>query len=152
MTRFTSEQAHAYVEIQQLVHNWGFEIDHHHGSHIADLLTADCLYVVGGAARRGPAAVVKWYEERRQRLAATPEGLPTQRHAIMNLRALFRNAGEAAITFNIIRFSTRGNPGNLEHADPQSFGDVRMDVRRNADGHWRIAMCDGNTSFRTPRA
>ena len=152
MTRFTAEQSHAYVEIQQLIHDWGFEIDHHHGKHIVDLLTPDCLYVVGGGARQGAAAVAKWYEERLQRLTASTEGLPTQRHAIINLRTRFRNADEAAITFNVIQFSTRGDPKGAEHADPQAFGDIRMDVRRNAEGHWRIAMYDGNKSFRKARA
>ena len=75
MTKFTPEQAHAYAEIQQLVHEWGFELDHHHGKHIADLLTPDCLYVIGGGARQGPAAVTKWYEDRIARLTATPEGM-----------------------------------------------------------------------------
>ena len=151
MTKFTAEQAHAYVEIQQLIGDWAFELDHHHGKNIADLITPDCLYVIGGGARKGAEAVTKWYEDRIARLSATAEGLPTQRHAIMNLRARFRNADEASLTFNIIQFTTRGNPMGTQHSDPRAFGDARMDVRRNAEGHWLIAMFDANSSFRKAR-
>jgi uncharacterized protein (TIGR02246 family) len=148
MAKFTAEQAHAYVEIQQLIHDWAFELDHHNGKHIADLVTEDCVYVVGGAAQQGREAAITFYEGRNARLAATPEGVPVHRHSLANLRAHFRNHDEASITFNLTYFSTFGNPKGTDHADPLAYADVRMDVRRDADGHWRIAMFDSNQSFR----
>lgn len=148
MARFTAEQAQAVVEIQQLINDWGYELDLHNGRNIADLVTPDCQYLVGGVPRDGRAAVVQFYADREARLAATPEGVPIHRHALANLRVSFRAADEAAITFNLTYFSTLGVAAGVEHADPASYADVRMDVRREADGHWRIARFDSNQSFR----
>lgn len=148
MARFTAEQAQAVVEIQQLINDWGFELDLENGKNIADLVTEDCVYVVGGTPREGRASVVQFYADRLARLAATPEGVPVHRHALSNLRVSFKAAAEASITFNLIYFSTMGIAAHVEHADPASYADVRMDVRRDADGHWRIARFDSNQAFR----
>ena len=64
MAKFTAEQAHAVVEIQQLINDWGYELDLNNGQTIADLVTEDCVYVVGGAPREGRAGVVRFYAER----------------------------------------------------------------------------------------
>jgi ketosteroid isomerase-like protein len=148
LARFSAEEARAVVEIQQLINDWGYELDLHNGENIADLVTEDCSYAVGGAPRSGRAEVVKFYAERRARLAATAEGVPTHRHLLSNLRTQFRSADEASITFNLIYFSTLGMASGTDHADPASYADVRMDCRRDADGHWRIARFDSNQAFR----
>lgn len=148
MARFTAEQAHAVVEIEQLINDWGYELDVHNGDNIAELVTPDCTYVVGGVAREGRAAVVQFYADRRARLSATPEGVPVHRHALCNLRVRFDTADAAAITFSLVYFSTAGVAAHVEHADPASYADVRMDVRREADGHWRIARFDSGQVFR----
>jgi ketosteroid isomerase-like protein len=148
LARFTAEQAQAVVEIQQLINDWGYDLDLHNGEHIAELVTEDCSYLVGGAPREGRAAVVQFYIDRKARLAATAEGVPTHRHALANLRVSFAAASEASITFNLIYFSTMGVAAGVEHADPASYADVRMNCRRDADGHWRIARFDSNQAFR----
>lgn len=148
MARFTAEQACAVVEIQQLIHDWGYELDLHNGQNIADLVTEDCTYVVGGVPREGRAGVIKFYAERLARLAATPEGVPIHRHALSNLRVSFSSTDTASITFNLIYFSTLGMAAGADHADPASYADVRMDCRRDPDGHWRISRFDSNQAFR----
>jgi hypothetical protein len=148
LARFTAEQAQAVVEIQQLINDWGYELDIHNGQNIAELVTEDCAYTVGGTLRTGRAGVVQFYAERLARLAATPEGVPIHRHALANLRVSFASASEASITFNLIYFSTMGVAAGTDHAEPASYADVRMDCRRDADGHWRIARFDSNQAFR----
>lgn len=148
LAKFTAEQAQAVVEIQQLINDWGYELDLENGRNIADLVTEDCVYVVGGTPRTGRAAVVQFYAERLARLAATPEGVPVHRHALCNLRVSFSAATQASIAFNLIYFSTMGQAAGVDHADPASYADVRIDVRRDADGHWRIARFDSNQAFR----
>lgn len=148
MARFTAEQAHAYVEVQQLIYDWAFELDQHNGAHMADLVTENCVYVVGGQAQNGRGAIVKFYADRLARLGATPEGVPIHRHALHNLRVHFRGHDEVSVTFNLTYFSTAGNPKGIEQADPMLYADVRMDCRRDNDGHWRIAMFDSNPAFR----
>lgn len=148
MARFTAEQAQAVVEVQQLINDWGYELDLHNGEHIADLVTEDCSYFVGGVPREGRAAVVQFYADRFARLAATAEGVPIHRHALCNLRVDFGSATMASITFNLVYFSTMGVAAGVDHADPASYADVRMDCRRDADGHWRIAKFESNQAFR----
>jgi hypothetical protein len=142
------EQALAVVAVQQLINDWGHELDLHNGKHIGELITEDCIYVLGPVVRKGRADVEKHYADRLERLGATPEGVPIHRHNLSNLRVSFRNAHEVSITFSLIYFSTLGMASGAEHTDPAAVADVRMDCRLEADGHWRIAMFDSNQTFR----
>jgi ketosteroid isomerase-like protein len=142
------EQALAVAAVQQLINDWAYELDVHNGLHIAGLVTEDCIYVVRGAPRHGRAAVEKFYQERLESLSAQPQGVPTQRHTLSNLRVSFRSSGEVSITFTLVFFTTAGMASGLNHADPAAVADVRMDCRRDDDGQWRIAMFDSNQTFR----
>ena len=142
------EQAVAVVAVQQLINDWAHELDIHNGQHITDLITEDCVYAVGGEPRQGHAAVAKFYQDRLARLAAQPEGVPIHRHALSGLRVDFRSADEVSISFGLVYFTTAGMASGVNHADPASVADVRMDCRREADGHWRIARFDSNQVFR----
>ncbi len=152
VAKFTLEQAADVLAVQQVINDWAHDLDLHDGLHVADLLTEDCLYVVGGASRQGRDSVMAFYTERKARLEALPEGIPVMRHAVSNFRVSFRNADDASVTFTLIFFSTMGQPSGLDHADPAAVADVRMDCQRGADGHWRIAMFDSNQTFKRPMA
>jgi ketosteroid isomerase-like protein len=148
VAKFDMEQAMAVIEVQQLIHDWAHELDINNGLRVSGLVTEDCVYVVGGSSRQGRAAVEKFYQERLERLSARPEGVPTQRHTLSNLRVSFRGAGEVSITFSLVYFTTAGMASGLNHADPAAVADVRMDCRRDDSGQWRIAMFDSNQTFR----
>lgn len=147
MAKFTPEQAVAVIEIQQLINEWSFELDVDNGINIASLITEDCSYLVRGGVRTSRAAVVQFYKERLETLGATPDGVPTHRHMLANLRVKFNSANEASIGFSLIYFSTAGVKAGTKHADPASTADVRMDVRRGADGEWLIAKFDSTPTF-----
>ena len=142
------EQAVAVAAVQQLINDWARELDVNTGLHIAGLVTTDCTYTVGGATRQGRAAVEQFYQERLKRLSAQPEGVPTQRHTLSNLRVSFSSADEVSITFSLVYFTTAGMASGLKHADPAAVADVRMNCRRDKDGEWQIAMFDSNQTFR----
>ena len=142
------EQGLAVVEVQQLLSDWAYELDTHNGVHIAELVTEDCVYILGGAPRTGRAASQKFYQERLERVSAQPEGAPTQRHNLSNLRVSFRSAGDVSITFTLVFFTSAGMASGTNHADAAAVADVRMDCRRDQDGQWRIARFDSNQSFR----
>jgi uncharacterized protein (TIGR02246 family) len=142
------EQALSIASVQQLIHDWAHELDVNNGLQIADLVTEDCVYVVRGAPRHGRAAVEKFYQERLATLSAQPGGAPTQRHILSNLRVKFRSATDVSIAFSLVYFTTAGMSSGLNHADPAAVADVRMDCRREADGHWRIASFDSSQTFR----
>lgn len=147
MAKFTPEQAVAVIEIQQLINEWSFELDVDNGINIASLITEDCSYLVRGGVRTSRAAVVQFYKERLETLGATPDGVPTHRHMLANLRVKFNSANEASIGFSLIYFSTAGVKAGTKHADPASTADVRMEVRRGADGEWLIAKFDSTPTF-----
>jgi uncharacterized protein (TIGR02246 family) len=148
LAKFTVQQTQAVVEVQQLINDWATELDLHNGLHIAGMVTEDCLYVVGGTPRNGRAAVEKFYQERLERLSAQPQGVPTQRHTLSNLRTSFIDADHVSITFTLIYFTTAGMASGLNHADPAAVADVRMKCAREKDGEWRIAMFDSNQTFK----
>lgn len=147
MSKFTPEQAVAYIEIQQLINEWSYELDVFNGANIAGLITEDCSYLVRGGVRTGRDAVAAFYKERQTTLAATPEGVPIHRHMLANLRVSFTSADEAAIGFSLVYFTTAGMKSGTKHADPASTADVRMIIRRGADGHWLIAKFDSDPVF-----
>lgn len=147
MAKFTAAQAHAVVEIQQLINDWGYELDVNNGKNVADLVTEDCTYVVRGGNREGRAAVVKFYADRLAQLAAGA-GVPIHRHALCNLRVSFKSDSEVSILFNLLYFSTLGMASGQDQADPAAYADVRMNCRRDTDGHWRISRFESNQSFR----
>lgn len=148
MAKFSIEQAVARAEVQELINEWATELDLHNGLHIAGLVTEDCSYNVGGSPRQSRAEVEKFYKERLARLSAQPDGVPTQRHILSNLRVSFSSDTAASITFSLVYFTTAGMASKLNHADPAAVADVRMNVRRDADGQWRIAMFDSGQTFR----
>jgi SnoaL-like domain len=142
------EEAVAIASVQQLINNWALELDVNNGLQISGLVTADCVYNVGGATRQGRAAVEKFYQERLARLSAQAAGVPTQRHILANLRVTFRSADAVSITFSLVYFTTAGMASGLNHADPAAVADVRMDCRRDSDTDWQISMFDSNQTFR----
>jgi ketosteroid isomerase-like protein len=153
VANFTIEQVVAVASIQQLINDWAYDLDVHEGLHIASLVTEDCNYTVRAVPRIGRAAVEAFYKERLATLSGQPGGAPTQRHMLSNLRVDFRSDVEASITFSLLYFSTLGIAAGTDHADPAAVSDVRMDVRRDADGEWRIAKFDSGMTFkRTPPA
>ena len=147
MARFTPSQAHSIVEINQLINDWAVEMDIANGTSMAELLTEDVSYTVRGMARIGRQEVKKFYEGRLAELGATPAGVPVHRHALCNLRVQFAAEDAAAITFSLIYFTEIVKGLGADCADPFSYADVQMDVRRCEDGHWRIARFDSTPVF-----
>lgn len=147
MAKFTAEQAVSVAAINQLINDWGIELDIDNGRNIAALITEDVSYNVGGSIRTSRAEVVQFYADRQARLSATPAGVPIHRHALSNLRVAFNSADEAAITFTLVYFTTASVTTGTNHADPAAVADVRMKVRRGADGEWLIALFDSNQTF-----
>ena len=55
VAKFSTEQAAAVAAIQQVINEWGDELDQNSGLKMteADVLTKDCRYFVGGEWREG---------------------------------------------------------------------------------------------------
>lgn len=148
MARFSAEQAAAVAAIQQVINEWGDELDQNSGLKMAeaDVLTSDCRYFVGGEWREGIEAVAQFYRDRWARLTAG-DGAPVMRHLHMNYRIRFTAEDHAAVTFQLLFFAKVGEPPFVGYCDPLAVADVRMECRREADSHWRIALFDSGQIF-----
>ena len=149
MAKFDAAQAADVLAIQHVINEWAYEMDVNNGLTMAPLLTEDCQYVVREVCRDGRDAVVAFYTAR---LGEFPDGPPIHRHALANHRVTFKSADEARCDFNLTYFSSVVAAMGADVADPLSYADVWMDLRREADGHWRIASFDSKPVFvRSPR-
>ena len=148
MAQFTAEQAADFAAIQQVINEWGDELDRNDGLTMleADVLTEDCRYFVGGEWREGRAAAAKFYAERKTRLEAAG-GAPVMRHLITNTRVSFPDPDRASAGFLLLFFAKVGEPPFVGYCDPLAVADVRMETRRETDGDWRISMFDSGQIF-----
>ncbi len=149
MARFSTEQAAAVAAVQQVINEWGDELDRNDGLGMleADVLTEDCRYFVGGEWRGGRAAAAQFYKERKVRLEAAG-GAPVMRHIMSNYRVSFPAADKAEVGFLLLFFAKVGTPPFTDYCDPSAVADVRMECRRDDDGQWRIALFDSGQIFR----
>ena len=149
MAKFTAEQAADVAAIQQVINEWGDELDQNDGLKIndADIMTEDCRYFVGGEWREGRAAAAAFYAERKPRLEAQG-GAPVMRHINTNFRVSFDSENKAKVGFLLLYFATVGTPPFTNYCDPLAVADVRMECRRGADGEWRISRFESGQIFR----
>lgn len=148
MAKVNLEQALTVTAVQLLINEWANELDVNDGLAISALVTEDCVYNMGPSPRQGRAEIAAFYQARFERLSATPEGPPLQRHTLSNLLVKFDSDSEVSITFTLIYFSTAGVAAGPNHADPAAVADVRMKCRKESDDEWRISMFDSNQSFK----
>ena len=147
MAKFSAEQAADVAAIQQVINEWGDELDSNSGLKMtdADVLTQDCRYFVGGEWREGLGATAQFYKDRWDRLVAAG-GAPVMRHIHSNFRVRFTGADEAEVGFLLLFFARVGTPP-FDTCDPAAQAEVQMQCRREADGHWRIAMFNSGQTF-----
>ena len=61
---------------------------------------------------------------------------------------MFLDEGDKArANFLLLFFAKVGEPPFVGYCDPLAVADVRMQCRREADGHWRISQFDSNQIF-----
>ena len=149
VAKFTAEQAADVLAIKQVIYEWGDELDVHDGLQMTetDVLTQDVRYFVGGEWQEGLPTVAQWYRDRTARLKAAG-GVPVMRHVITSLRVSFDSAEAAKVGFLLVFFAATGEQPFTNYCDPLAVADVKMECRREADGHWRISCFDSSQIFR----
>ncbi len=148
MPRFTAETAIAALEIEQLVIDWGYDLDLNGGMNVAPLCTDDCHYLVGGTLHQGHGPITAFYTDRNERVATQQkDGVRTQRHTITNMRIQFPAADHGSAQFMLVNYSGEGKAPILNLVGPTIVADCRMEFRRDADGEWRISLFDSTPMF-----
>jgi hypothetical protein len=149
MASFTLEQTAAVAAIQQVINEWGNELDRYDGLTMVetDCLTEDCRYFVGGEWREGRDATAAFYKDRKERLEGQG-GAPVMRHLITNYRVYFTSETHAKVEYLLLFFAKVGTPPFIDYCDPLAVADVRMECRREPDGQWRISLFDSGQIFR----
>ncbi|MCE7795214.1 nuclear transport factor 2 family protein [Sphingobium sufflavum] len=148
MPHIDAHNAVSVLQIHQLVADWCEDLDRNNCSGIQNFCTEDVEYLVGGVAHRGRDAVAAFYAARNERVAKHQrDGVRTQRHSVSNFRVAFRDADNASITFLLVNYSAEGPAPALNLVGPTIIADSRFDVRRTADGEWRIALFDSKPTF-----
>ena len=148
MPRITPENATSRIEIEQLVLDWGYDLDMHGGMNVAPLCTDDCHYLVGGTLHRGHAPVQAFYAARNERVAAQQkDGIRTQRHTISNMRINFPAEDAGTAQFLLVNYSAEGKAPILNLIGPTIVADCHMEFRRKSDGEWRISFFDSTPIF-----
>lgn len=148
MPRFDKDTAIDALELNQLVSDWGYELDMNGGAAIASLCTEDCKYLIGGVAHQGREAVTKFYAARNERVRTQQkDGARTQRHTITNPRTSFPGKDKARMEFLLVNYSAEGKAPALNLVGPTIIADCRMEFERGADGEWRIALFDSTPTF-----
>lgn len=146
MAKFTPEQAASIAAIKQVIYEWGDELDMNSGVKMTeiDILTKDVRYNVAGQWREGIEATQAFYDGRSKKLG---DKAPVMRHLLTNLRIKFTGEDSAEVTYQLLFFAATGEPPFIGKADPLAVADVRMETRREADGHWRISLFDSGQIF-----
>jgi hypothetical protein len=148
VAKFSTEQAAAVAAIQQVINEWGDELDTNSGLKIADaaVLTDDVQYFVGGEWREGIGATAQFYKDRWDRLTAAG-GAPIMRHVHGNYRVGFKTEDHATVGFLLLFFAKVGEPPFVGYCDPLAVADVRMECRRDGGGDWKISRFDSGQIF-----
>lgn len=149
MAKYSTDEAAAVLAIQQVINEWGDELDQNSGLKMSqkNLLAGDVRYFVGGEWRDGIEAVQAFYNQRWDTLT-NGDGAPVMRHIHSNYRVDFLAEGHAQVGFLLVFFAKVGEPPFVGGTDPLAVADVRMECRREADGHWRISQFDSGQIFR----
>lgn len=142
MTPLNPAQVADLLAIEQLINFWAKELDDNNGIGVGPMVTQDCAYSVPGSSYQGREAVVKYYHDRLAGLKASPEGVPVHRHVISNLCVDFTASDSASVSFLMTYYTALSRLSGNSPADPALVGNGDMIVRRETDGHWRIARLD----------
>lgn len=146
MRKFGPEQAIAALELEQMVADYWREVDINNGANAKDFFSADCTAEFGAITFKGHAGVQTYYADRAEAIR-TLQGVRTTRHVYVGLQILFAGDARATLNFLIITYGAAGTPPLSDATLPVAISDSRFEVRREADGQWRIFAFHGTPVF-----
>lgn len=131
------------VEIERLVIEFSYLLDHGQGDRVANLFAPDAVFENPGTGLRavGRGAIAEYYARR----ARDPR---TTRHVSTNLHLRFETP-DRAIGTRLITYYRGDGSGPPFPAEPGSVGEYKEIFVRTPDGKWRFAFRRNELMFRS---
>ncbi|SFR88797.1 nuclear transport factor 2 family protein [Sphingomonas jatrophae] len=150
MRRFDPETAAIVVELQQMLFDFGHEIDANQGRNITAFYAEDGVWELGDRHLAGDAAIRDFYTDHYARIAREQkDGQRQLLHAFVNVRvSVAEDRRHATLDFFNLNFSAEGaRPIEAAPIAPNMIVECRMECRREPDGAWRITRFAGTPQF-----
>ena len=154
METFTLETAVIALQLQQMLMEFGHELDLNGAQKIGDFYTENGAFLRTSGAYTGRDSIAKFHRDHAMRVRGThKDGVRTARHTFTNLRFDIQDNNHWSLYFISIYYAREGKPPVPKLAGPTTVSDCRMFCRREADGKWRIVEFGvtpiflGNDSF-----
>lgn len=142
MRKFTPDQMLAAFELQQMLYDFAYELDH--GSKdVGRFYAEDGAFRTGGINVEGRAAIQGFYDTRNENVKKyQKDGERTGRHIFTNVRVIFdeTDADRATMYFTNMNFAGEGPAPVQGLGSPSAIADGVMECRRGTDGHWLFTL------------
>lgn len=146
MRKFTADQMLAAFELQQMLYDFAYELDHG-AKDVGRFYAEDGAFRTGGINVEGRAGVQAFYDKRNENVKKYQKGGErTGRHIFTNVRVVFDEAdagaepARATIHFTNINYAGEGPAPVQGLGSPSAIADGVMECRREADGQWRFTL------------
>jgi hypothetical protein len=142
MRKFTADQLQSAFELQQMLYDFAYELDHG-ATDVGRFYAEDCAFRTGGVNVEGRAGIQKFYDTRNENVKKYQKGGErTGRHIFTNVRVVFdeADADKATLYFTNINFAGEGPAPVQGLGSPSAIADGVMECRREADGHWLFTL------------
>jgi hypothetical protein len=148
MTNLIVETALTAMQLQQLLMEFAHELDFNSGLKVGELYTEDGTFILRDSVYRGRRAIIKFYKDYAARvIAEEKDGVRTQRHSFVNIRASVEDSNHATLHFISLNYSAGGKVPVPNLTGPRTLIDCYMKCRRGTDGRWRIAEFSNKRIF-----
>ena len=137
MRKFTPEQMLAAFELQQMLYDFAYELDHG-AKDVGRFYAEDGAFRTGGISVEGRAGIQGFYDKRNENVKKyQKDGERTGRHIFTNVRVVFdaADADRATIHFTNTNFAGEGPAPVQGLGSPSAIADGVMEGRREPDGH-----------------
>lgn len=142
MRKFTPEQMLAAFELQQMLYDFAYELDHG-AKDVGRFYAEDGAFRTGGINIEGRAALQGFYDKRNENVKKYQKGGErTGRHIFTNVRVVFdeADAAKATIHFTNMNFAGEGPAPVQGLGSPSAIADGVMECSRGSDGHWLFTL------------
>ena len=148
MNNLILETALITMQLQQLLMEFAHELDLNDGLKMGEFYTKDGTFILRDSVYRGRSAIIKFYKDYAARvIAEEKDGVRTQRHSFVNIRASVEDSNHAALYFISLNYSAGGRPPVPNLTGPRTLIDCHMKCRRGTAGRWRIAEFSNKRIF-----